>query len=345
MRFGTIFAALFVWYMTFVNAISNKKLLELSKKGGNVIRLNSKNYEKILNTPRKSDIVVFFTATSPQFSCTLCLEMGPSYDVVANSWFSDHANGISKQLEEHGVFFAKADFDTESKQLFSQFQLNSVPAFFVLKAGGKSISDVERITVATELGANHLHFLADTIKQVVQVPDLIVYEPINWGSSITTIVVVAVVTVIFKKYSSTVFNILTLRPLWGIVCSFSIITLVAGAMFIRIRGTPYSGVSSDRKSIVYFLEGQLQNQYAIESQIMTVLYSVLASSFIGLICVAPYIQKWYKNKKQYNRAAMVNFSLALFFTASIYIFYSALIAVFALKNTGYPFKLFKNPLK
>ena len=123
MRLSTVFATFLVWYTSLVTAISNKRLLELSQKDGNVIKLNSKNYEKILNSPRKSDIVVFFTATATQFSCTLCLEMSPSFDVVANSWFSDHANGISKELENHGLFFAKSDFNAESKQLFSQFQL------------------------------------------------------------------------------------------------------------------------------------------------------------------------------------------------------------------------------
>lgn len=345
MRLSTVFATFLVWYMSLVTAISNKRLLELSQKDGNVIKLNSKNYEKILNSPRKSDIVVFFTATATQFSCTLCLEMSPSFDVVANSWFSDHANGISKELENHGLFFAKSDFNAESKQLFSQFQLTSVPAFLVFKAGGKSINDVEKITVATELGANHLNFLADNIKNAVQIPDLFVYEPINWGACITTVVTVAIVTFVLVRYTSALLNVLTLRPLWGIACSFCITTLIAGAMFIKIRGSPFSGMSADRKSIVYFLEGQLQNQYAIESQIITVLYSVLASSFIGLICVVPYIQKWYQKKQHYGKAAIVNFSLALFFTAVIYIFYSALMAVFALKNTGYPFKLFKNPFK
>ncbi|KAL2709596.1 Dolichyl-diphosphooligosaccharide--protein glycosyltransferase subunit 3 [Kluyveromyces marxianus] len=345
MKFSALFLGCIVWLFSIVEAISNKKLLELSKKNGNVINLNSRNYEKILNSPRKSDIVVMFTASSTQFSCTLCNEMSPSFDVVANSWFYDHKDGISKDLKEegHGLFFARADFGPDSKQLFSRFQLTSVPAFFVFKAGGKTADEFEKITITSELGGNHLGFLAGQIKYLTEVADLVVYEPINWGSTVITTVTVGVLTFVVRKFTSTVVGILTLRPLWGVLCSFAVITLISGNMFVKIRKPEFSGMSSN--SVVYFLGGQLQNQYAIESQIVTILYSVLASAMVGLICVVPGIQKWYKNKNQDGKAAFVFFSLALAFSLCIYIFYSALVAVFALKNSGYPFKLLKNPLK
>lgn len=310
-----------------------------------MISLTDSNFEQILDSRREADIILMLTATAPQVGCSLCIEMAPDFQSVANSWFSDHANGLSNEVEGAGLFFAKVDFNQHTKKVFQYFGLNNVPAFFVFRAGGERASEYEQVTVTSEPGGNHLQFLADRFKKVVQIPDFVVYEPINWGSTLITTVVVGGTTFILKKYTASAIRILTFRPLWGAAVSFLIITLIAGAMFVRIRGSQFSGASRDGTAIIYFLEGQLSNQYAIETQIITVLYSVLGSSLIGLICVVPGIQKWYSSKNQSTKGALIQLTLVVFLSVTIFVFYSALLAVFALKSHGYPFRLFKNPFK
>lgn len=336
---------LLAWYISIVGAISNERLLKLSKKDKNVIKLTDNNFVRILDSPRDSDIVVLLTACSPHIGCGLCVEMDPDYRTVADSWFSDHPNGISKSGEGNGLFFARADFDTDTKGIFQHFQVTNVPAMFIMKAGGQNTKDFEQVPMVAELGGSHLKFLGDHIGGMTGVSDLVIYQPINWSSTIGTMVITAFSVLMIRKYGSVIGKILTLRPLWGFVTCFGIITLISGSMFVRIRNAQFAGLAADGKTISYFMQGQISNQFAIESQIITILYSILGCSILGLIFVAPKIQKIYASREQSTKGSIIQLLLVAFFCLVMYIFYSALVAVFILKSPGYPFKLFKNPFK
>ena len=106
-----------------------------------------------------------------------------------------------------------------------------------------------------------------------------------------------------------------------------IIHMSSGAMWNRIRGAPYAGRSQDGRPELF--AGGSQSQYQIETQIVSLVYAVLAVCMVVMIKHVPKIQ----NVSTQRLAVYVGMGVFL----SVY---SWLISIFSFKNGGYPFKLF-----
>ncbi|SCU97371.1 LAMI_0F09824g1_1 [Lachancea mirantina] len=326
-------------------ALSNEKLAAEMVKHKGVIKLNNANFEKIIGGKRDAYMVVLLTASSPQIGCSLCVELEPEFKLIADSWIKDHPDGLSKD-GENALFFAKADFEPKrNNEVFMHFNVNNVPRLLFLTPGEGSES-YNQINLPGESGSARVLAIVQSLSQVIGINDFRIHEPISWGSVLISAVATMVVTLAAKKYRSEALRLVKTNALWAVGVVFIIILWNAGYMFNTIRGSQFVGMAQDGSMVHYFLEGQQQNQYGVETQIITVIYAILAINMLCLIKFVPYAKKYYQNednKKSSSKASMIELVLALTFSASIYLVYSALMGVFRLKSTGYPFKLFKLP--
>lgn len=335
-------------FVSVTTALSNAKLSQEVAKHKGTIKLTNANYERILGGERQSHMVVLLTSTNPQIGCSLCVELEPEFNLLADSWYKDHPTGLSAD-GERGLFFAKADFDPKkNNEVFMQFKVNNVPRLLFLTPG-QGLESFSQINLPGESGLPRVMAIISTLRDATGLTDFRVHQPINWGSVLTTTLATAVITILVKKYRSVAVSLVTSRTLWGLATVFLITLWISGYMFNSIRGSQFAGMSPDGSSVVYFLEGQQQNQFGIETQIVSVIYGVLASCTVGLISFVPYAKRYYANDKagrpSPSKASFVELSLTLSFLVTLYLFYGALTGVFKLKSSGYPYKLFTFPLK
>ncbi|AMD21002.1 HEL279Wp [Eremothecium sinecaudum] len=325
-----------------VSALSNEKLHKQANKDGGIIRLTNKNFKRILSGPRNSYIMVLLTATNPQVNCVLCNEFTPEYQNLVVSWIREHPDGLSTEIEDQGLFFAKADFiDPNTNDVFGYYKVNNVPKIFLFKPNG-NIDTYDDIGVPSKAGPQRVQALINMLKDQTGFHNFNYYEPFNWGSFVATVAFTSITTILVKKNKNFVFKVLSYRPVWGVVFVTLIIALTTGAMFNRIRDTPYVGVSPDGTQAEYIAVSQQQFQFAVESQIMSFIYGALAIAVLLLTLFTPKLSEYYRKNNKSAHAPIYLVS-SLGFASFIYIAFAVLIAVFKLKNSSYPFKLLSLP--
>jgi len=86
--------------------------------------------------------------------------------------------------------------------------------------------------------------------------------PFNW-SLLGTVVMVLFTTVVSSKF---ILPFLASRWAWAILIICSSIIFTSGIMFVRIRGSPWVGVTKQGSS---WLAGGYQNQYGMEVQVIS----------------------------------------------------------------------------
>ena len=96
-------------------------------------------------------------------------------------------------------------------------------------------------------------------------------------------------------------------------------------MFNHIRATPYVGHTKNGPS---YIAGGFQTQYAAESQIVGLVYAFLAFGTIALAMKVPRM----KDQGRQGVAVVV-------WSGVVLALFSFLMAVFKVKNGGYPFWL------
>lgn len=332
--------------MSLTHALTNDKLYKEAQKNNGVIQLTNTNFHKVLGGKRDAHVVLLLTATNPQVGCTLCIEFESEFSQVAQSWQQDHPKGLSSDGES-GLFFARADYEPRRNgEVFTHFKVNNVPRVFVLPPGDDM--DLFRImNLPAESGATRVAWVIQSLSELTGFNDYKMHEPINWGSVIITSLSTAIVTFIVKKNTAIAARVITSKAVWGVGTVFVIVLWISGYMFNSIRGSQYAGVSADGSKVLYFLEGQQQNQFGVETQIVSVIYGALIANILCLIKFVPYAKKFYAHdrngKPTPSKAILIELTLALTFSSFLYLSYSALVAVFRLKSVGYPFKLFKFP--
>lgn len=330
-----------VWAMMvgFCFAIKNDQLLEKSRKNSDhIIELTDNNFKKILGTGRDAWIMVFLTSSSPQIGCSTCLEAADEYRLIASSWFKDHPLGVSTAGEEDKhLFFAISDLNDQTiPETFKYFGLEHVPRFFLFGPGG-DIKDYQVIDLLGNPGMERASNLASAIKQVTEISDLKIYQPINWSVAITSAVVTFTTVYMFKRHYAFTTRILSMRPLWAILWTSFIIMMLGGYMFNSIRGSQLAGVA-DNGDLIYFLAGQSQAQFKIETQIVGVLYGTLASTVVCLALAVPQLKKFYKNSR---KRPFVEASVSVIFAILVYAFFAGFTSIYEIKQPGYPYSLAK----
>lgn len=322
-----------------LGALSNSQLQSLVKSQGRtkVITLTDENYEQILNGPRDYYLVVLLTSEAPQINCVLCKEFRPEFELLANSWVQDHPDGLTKKELEindedppsilpKNVYFLRSEF-MESRSFFQIFALNSIPKVFLFppseKAGPNNfIGEVKEYQF---FAGSHSELLKAWVSDQTG-HKLNIYIPTDYyriGINVFSVVTLVLLLVRVRKQ---VASVVTSRVLWSGLSLIAILLLTTGYMFNQIRGVPYHKEHENGK-IEYFMPGQ-QNQFGVETQIVSFIYGMLSLLVIVLIKRVPEI-----------KSSSVFLTAVIFVSTLIFLFYSLLLSIFGVKGVGFPYKL------
>lgn len=333
-----VFVTILAYFCTFSLGFSNEALLKEAKKGSNnIIELTTRNYKRILEGPRDSFILVFLTASAPQIGCSICMEAGEEYNMVVSSWFKDHPDGLStKGAEPKGLFFAKADIKDPQNipEIFQFYSLQHVPRFLLFSPGG-DINTYDVIDLMGNPGIERASNIVNSLKGATKITDFKIYKPIDWSFAMIGAVATFVTVYLFKRHSTVMINLLTMKPLWATLWTSFIILMLGGYMYNTIRNAQLAGVGEGGE-IMYFMPNQTQNQFKIETQVVGVLYTALAASVLGLIIGIPKLRTYFKGKGHMYEAI-----LSILLTTVVYALFAGLTAIFNIKHPGYPFQLIK----
>ncbi|KAB8283038.1 hypothetical protein B0I72DRAFT_136449 [Yarrowia lipolytica] len=294
-----------------------ENLPSLSRSKG-VIRLNDQNFQKLVGGPRDYHFVVLLTAEAAQFGCHLCKEFGPSFDLLAASYLTDHP-------DSDNVFFGIADF-SESQATYRGLDLTAAPNFWIFPPTEKNIPIGGEHYKFSFPQVDNLEVPAGNFIREVTGKDFKIHYPFRWDklfSAILTIAGVGVGLVVFKKQLKVFF---AKRNVWAAATLVLILMFVAGHMYNIIRKTQYI-VADGNNNPVYFVGGFSQ-QIGVETQIIALTYALLAFCVISLALRAPSLNTGSKQ---------VGVTLALCIV--ILVAYSFLLAKFHIKNGGYPYHL------
>ncbi|CAL1704424.1 unnamed protein product [Somion occarium] len=241
------------------------------------------------------------------------IEFDPAFNEVAKAWQKVPA------AERDSHFFGTLDFD-DGVKVFQKLGMQSAPAVHVYPAtegprrpaSGRVSPSTYDFSFGFEAGP-----LAESLSHHTPVP--IPYQaPIDWArwGAMTGITLIAAATLRF------IYPVLKSRWTWAAGTILTSLVMTSGYMFTRIRGTPMSGPNGQ------WIAPGYQNQFGQETQVVAMIYGLLASAFLMLTIVTPYTSS---PKRQ--RAQVYLWSIVIF------IMYSVLLSLFRVKNRGYPFKL------
>ncbi|CDK28226.1 unnamed protein product [Kuraishia capsulata CBS 1993] len=306
-------------------ALKYEQLVAGNKGKISPLKITDNNYIAILENPKEDfDLVLLATATNPEVGCLLCHEYAPIYSMVSES-FAANSKGIET---DKNLVFAYADFPT-AKKLFQKLQLNTVPKLFYYKAGGAP--DVTKVAAEyTFMQGENPDNLAGWVREHSGLaPHLFVlHEKIDYSNIALTISAIAMLTFITIRKWAEVTKLLKSKQIWQAGSIILIILFVSGYMYNEIRNAPFSRPQRDG-SQEYFASGH-QQQYAAETQFVSVVYGLLMVMTVVAVSKAPKI----KNSK-------VQFAVTVISTIGIFLAYSYLIHLFHKKNSGYPYHLLR----
>jgi oligosaccharyltransferase complex subunit gamma len=153
-----------------------------------------------------------------------------------------------------------------------------------------------------------------------------VVKPVDYVTPFLGLVSVLSVAALVKVLWSRFVPILQNSRVWSSLSLMFIVHMTSGAMWNRIRGAPYSGKTDDGRPELF--AGGQQSQYQIETQIISLIYAVLALCLIVMIKHIPKIAN--ANTQRVAVYAAMGVFLGV---------YSWLISIFRNKSGGYPYKI------
>ncbi|CEG71674.1 hypothetical protein RMATCC62417_07371 [Rhizopus microsporus] len=315
-RVISLFCALAIYIsLTLAQADPKKdKLTSLINQEG-IIKLNSNTYDRFTEGKRNYGMVVLLTALSPQFNCHPCREFDPEFSLVAKS--------IQSSKHNKDLFFGHLDF-ADGQAIYQKLQLVSAPNVFYFppqKAGESKEFikyDLTRNGFAAETFAD---FLSQQTGFKVKVK-----RPFNYvkfgGQLFLAIGAAAILKLIYRNFGFIVYH----KTTWTVVSILTVLIMTSGYMWNRIRAPAYV-IPTQSGQINYIAQG-FSSQLGIESQIVASIYGSLGLSVLALIKMVPHFEE--KSRQR--------FAVFLWIGCFVFIF-SILLALFKIKNGGYPFKL------
>jgi len=292
----------------------HQELVDLAAAGNGHIRLDERTFDLLTAPSRNWSAAVQFTAMDARRRCTPCKEFDPSFVAVAQAWHT------APQADRDSHFFGTVDFD-EASAVFQKLAMASAPVVHVYPptdgprrpANGKTAASKYDFSNGFEAGP-----LAEQLSR--HTPIAIPYKaPFNWGRLGAFAALIPIIALVFRFIAPLANN----RWVWAAGTVVLSIIMTSGYMFTQIRGVPWSGPDG-----AWIAQGY-SNQFGQEVQVVSIVYGVLAISFLMLTIVAPYQQSPGRQRTQIYLWTAVNF-----------IVFSILVSLFRVKNRGYPFKLF-----
>ncbi|CAD6563727.1 MAG: oligosaccharyl transferase subunit ost3/OST6 [Cyphobasidiales sp. Tagirdzhanova-0007] len=295
------------------------KFHSLAAKHSGVVLLTSSLYDELLSptTPRNYSASVILTALDPKYGCVPCRQFDKEHKDVARQWWSRNKRNKNEQSRH---FFAVLDFEA-GQDVFRRLGLNTAPLgqLFIPSSSQAIQYDFGRSGPSAEAFASFL-------SQNTGLP-ITFDRPIDYSilvSSITGIAIVASGAFLFWNF---VKIFLLSRWLWAVLSLAFILPMVSGYMWNQIRKPPYMQVT--REGAASYISGGFSNQYGVETPIISMIYGVLAFSTYTIAVTLPNLS----NNKLKQRLGVYIWLSVIIVMASV------LVAIFQVKNPGYPFKL------
>ncbi|KAH8106976.1 oligosaccharyl transferase subunit OST3/OST6 family [Cristinia sonorae] len=292
---------------------AHDELVKLANANNGLIKLDDRTYDLLTHPKRTWSAAVQLTAMDPRRRCIPCKEFDPSFKEVARAWSTVPA------ADRDTHFFATLDFDN-GMSVFQKLGLQSAPIVHVhpaaegprKPANGKTAPSAYDFSFGFDPAP-----LAEQLSHHTPIP--IPYKaPIDWSRWGTA----AGFVVLFISSLRFLTPVFTSKWTWAAGTVITSLVMTSGYMFTRIRGAPWSGGNGN------WIAPGYQNQFGQETQVVAMIYGLLAASFLMLTVVTPYTTSPSRQKLQ-----------VYLWTIVIFIMFSVLLSLFRVKNRGYPFKL------
>lgn len=326
-----------------------------------IIKLTDENFAEVFELPNKRSygVAVLFTTNNMDFGCNTCVKFDPEYELIAQSWVKDHPQFTSSKNPDSQLFFAKATIDSPNSvpNIFRMFKLTQIPKILYFPPG-EDIQNFENVDIPPEDGLERVNHIAGWLGSLAGAPDIVIHQPTDWSNLLLTAFIGFAVVYLFRKHTDLILGFIGSKWIWTIVSTIFIIFMVSGYMFTQMRQVPIAG-SNRNGEVIYFAEGEFQNQFGIETQIVAIFYGILALCMIFLIKIVPTFDSnvtdsttnisdnsnTKKNKKTKRKDNFINspyfaYVLAVVGAAILYSFFAAYTNIYSMKQS-YPFTFLK----
>ncbi|KAK5107291.1 hypothetical protein LTR62_001420 [Meristemomyces frigidus] len=289
---------------------------------GGPVKLDDQSYNELTKAPRDYSIAVLLTALDARFSCNLCNEFQPEWELLGKQWTKGDKKAEGRML------FTTLDF-LDGKATFQSLQMQTAPVLLLFSPttgpGAKPDAAPVRFDFSTGINkAEPIH--AWLSRQLPGIPHPQFVRPINFlriGVAITAVLGFITFATVATPY---LLPVIQNRNLWAAISLIAVLLFTSGHMFNHIRKVPY--VSGDGKGGVSYFAGGFQNQFGLETQIVAAMYGVLSFATISLALKVPRMTDARSQQ------------IAVFVWGGVILgMYSFLLSVFRIKNGGYPFWL------
>ena len=235
------------------------------------------------------------------------------------------AKAWAKSFQPSTLYFGKLDFK-DGQEVFRRLEIAAVPLLlrFPPTSGPQAIK-TEFDKYDLNENTRDAESIVAFIKSKVGV-QLSISRPLDYTKvAITLIALLGALLVIRVFYDHIVF-VLTDKKLWTFIALSTIVIMCGGHMWNTIRNPPYVGYDNGKVQLV---SGGFSYQFAIESQVVALLYAAVSAMLVGLVTVAPKVADPAKQR-----------TTIILYVIGFVLFYSYLLSYFRTKNPSYPFKLF-----
>jgi oligosaccharyltransferase complex subunit gamma len=259
----------------------------------------------------------------PSFTLpTIHREFAPDYEIVARSYRDAADKSVGPP-----IYFANLDFNN-GREIFQRLAVSAAPTAFVHMPTTGKFAASEGNPVNYDFnreglkGEDFTRFMARLFGKEFPLQRPIDLLNVAWVGATGFGGFVGLCIII--KYAR---DILASRRLWAAFSLVIILMMTTGHMWNQIRNPNY--ISQGQHGEPQYFTGGFQDQNGIESQIISGVYALLSFATIALITRAPAMEG--------KTSRMLS---VYFWTAVIVGTYSLLLAIFRIKNGGYPFRLF-----
>lgn len=293
-----------------------------ARSGPGPISLTDKTFEDLTSGPRNFTSLVLLTALDPRFGCHLCKEFQPEFELLAKSW-------LKKHKDSDGFFFANLDF-SDGRQTFQKLGLTSAPVLYLFPATYGPTSKINTSPEPLRYEFLPVQRQADSVSHFVSQNTpftLPVHRPTDYTKHLIFAATLTALALFLTLALPRLLPLLTHPTLWAAVSLISILVFISGHMFNHIRHTPYVG-HNPKTGTPSYIAGGFSTQFAVESQIVGLVYAFLS---FGTISLGMKIPRMREAKRQGVAIAV--------WSAVVLMLFSFLMAVFKVKNGGYPFWL------
>lgn len=324
------FLLLFLQYTT---ALSYEEALRIASKKDGLLYVNGKSYEKLIKNENYS-FVIFLTAEDARVGCTLCHDFGPKYKAIAKQYFENlndpqigMYNPIDSDNDKSRVIFGFSDY-MSAQTYFEKLGMTSVPKLLYYEPGkAPQLADFtnEFSFLTVENTDSYTRWLAQNIPGL-DPKFLEVQIPVSKSKLYTSIAIGIASLALLFKFRSSIFKVVQQKTVWEVFSLSLIILFISGYMFNQIRNSETSRKDKEG-NVVYFAKG-FNMQFGAETQIISIVYTILSGCLFSLIKILPNLKK-----STTKLVASVTVCFIMF------IVYSYLVEVYHLKSSTYPFHL------